>query len=151
MADVTGMPFTQSRGISDSYRWFAPELCNADGNLSPAADVFAFAMTVLELMTDAPPFRSVRRTPQVLVEMQRGARPGRPWVSVGSGSGVGGVGVGGVGGGGGPGGVVDEVERRKMAERGLDERMWMLLERCWVQDPLSRPTMVQVLMELPAQ
>lgn len=78
MEELTGMPFTQSRGISDSYRWFAPELCNADGNLSPAADIFAFAMTVLELMTDAPPFSHIKRTPQVLVEMQRGERPRRP-------------------------------------------------------------------------
>ena len=49
MEDLTGVPFTQSRGISDSYRWFAPELCSAPGILSTASDVFAYAMTVLEV------------------------------------------------------------------------------------------------------
>ena len=51
MEDLTGMPFTQSRGVSDSYRWFAPELCCAPGTLSPASDIFAFAMTVLEVFS----------------------------------------------------------------------------------------------------
>ncbi|KAH8119614.1 kinase-like protein [Phellopilus nigrolimitatus] len=49
MEDITGVPFTQSRGVSESYRWFAPELCSAPGILSPASDVFAFSMTVLEV------------------------------------------------------------------------------------------------------
>ena len=49
MEDLTGMPFTQSRGVSDSYRWFAPELCCSPGILSTASDVFAYAMTVLEV------------------------------------------------------------------------------------------------------
>lgn len=49
MEDLTGMPFTQSRGVSDSYRWFAPELCSAPGVLSCASDVFAFSMTALEV------------------------------------------------------------------------------------------------------
>ncbi|KAI5115920.1 hypothetical protein M0805_005351 [Coniferiporia weirii] len=78
MEEMTGMPFTQSRGISESYRWFAPELCSATGILSPAADVFAYGMTVLELMTDTYPFAHIKRTPQVLIEMQHGVRPIRP-------------------------------------------------------------------------
>lgn len=49
MEDLTGMPFTQSRGVSDSYRWFAPELCCAPGILSTASDVFAYGMTLLEV------------------------------------------------------------------------------------------------------
>lgn len=49
MEDITGMPFTQSRGVSDSYRWFAPELCCFPGVISTRSDVFAFAMTALEV------------------------------------------------------------------------------------------------------
>ena len=49
MEDLTGVPFTQTRGVSDSYRWFAPELCSSPGVLSPASDIFALAMTMLEV------------------------------------------------------------------------------------------------------
>lgn len=47
--DITDIPFTQSRGVSDSYRWFAPELCNGPCVLSTASDIYAFAMTILEV------------------------------------------------------------------------------------------------------
>jgi serine/threonine protein kinase len=49
LEDVTGTPFTQSKGISDSYRWFAPEICSHPGILSPQSDMFSFAMTILEV------------------------------------------------------------------------------------------------------
>lgn len=47
--DITGIPFTQSRGVSDSYRWFAPEVCVGQGALSLNADIYAYAMTALEV------------------------------------------------------------------------------------------------------
>jgi hypothetical protein len=47
--DITGIPFTQSRGVSDSYRWFAPEVCVGQGVLSLNSDIYAYAMTVLEV------------------------------------------------------------------------------------------------------
>jgi hypothetical protein len=47
--DITGVPFTQSQGISDSYRWFAPELCVGPGILSTSSDIYSFAMTALEV------------------------------------------------------------------------------------------------------
>jgi len=46
--DIAGTPFTQSLGVSDSYRWFAPEVCVGQGVLSSSSDVYMFAMTVLE-------------------------------------------------------------------------------------------------------
>ena len=49
MADITGEPFTQVRDVMDSYRWFAPELCTSEGALSCESDIYAFAMTVLEV------------------------------------------------------------------------------------------------------
>jgi len=78
LEDLTGTPFTQSRGISDSYRWFAPELCTHPGNLTTASDMFSFAMTILEIMTGEHPFATVKRTPEVLIRMQSGERPRRP-------------------------------------------------------------------------
>jgi hypothetical protein len=49
--DITGIPFTQSRGVSDSYRWFAPEVCVGQGALSISSDLYAFSMTILEVGT----------------------------------------------------------------------------------------------------
>lgn len=118
MEDLTGMPFTQSRGVSESYRWFAPELCSAPGVLSPASDVFAYSMTVLELMTGQPPFSHIKRTPEVLIKMQQGERPRRP-------------------------------ESPEIIERGLDDNLWDLLTRCWVEDPAARPSIHEVIAELP--
>jgi len=118
MEDMTGMPFTQSRGVSDSYRWFAPELCSAPGVLSVYSDVFSYAMTVLEVMTGEHPFSHIRRTPEVLIRMQQGERPRRP---------------------------VGDV----YVQRGLDDKLWNLLTRCWVSEPEQRPNIHQVLEELP--
>lgn len=78
LEDVTGTPFTQSKGISDSYRWFAPEICSAPGILSPQSDMFSFAMTVIEMVTGEAPYAEVRRTTEVLFNMQKGLRPARP-------------------------------------------------------------------------
>jgi len=78
LEDVTGTPFTQSKGISDSYRWFAPEICSAPGILSPQSDMFSFAMTVIEMITGEAPYAEVRRTTEVLFNMQKGLRPARP-------------------------------------------------------------------------
>ena len=48
--DVSGTPFTQSNVVADSYRYFAPEVCMGNGNLSTATDIYALAMTVLEVL-----------------------------------------------------------------------------------------------------
>jgi hypothetical protein len=47
--DITGVAFSQKNGISDSYRWLAPELCVDEGVLSTSSDVYAFGMTALEV------------------------------------------------------------------------------------------------------
>jgi hypothetical protein len=50
LEDISGeTPFTQSAGVSDSYRWFAPELCLSAGSLSIQSDIYSFGMTVLEV------------------------------------------------------------------------------------------------------
>jgi hypothetical protein len=43
------MPFTQSQNITESYRWFAPELCYGKVVMSTASDVYSFSMTVIEV------------------------------------------------------------------------------------------------------
>ncbi|TFK55856.1 kinase-like protein [Heliocybe sulcata] len=76
--DITGVPFTQSRGVSESYRWFAPELCMGQGIMSLQADIYAYGMTVLELLTHNQPFAYIKHTTEVVVEVARANRPRRP-------------------------------------------------------------------------
>lgn len=47
--DINGIPFTQSHGVVQSYRWFAPEVCVGQGSISFSSDIYAYAMTVLEV------------------------------------------------------------------------------------------------------
>ncbi|TDL26204.1 kinase-like protein [Rickenella mellea] len=121
MEDITGVPFTQSRGVSESYRWFAPELCCGPGIISTRSDIFSFGMTILELITGEQPFSNIRRTPEVLIKMQNKERPIRPY---------------------GPNAPM-------MAARGLDDNMWDLLNQCWTHEPENRPTIERILAQLP--
>ncbi|KIJ15246.1 hypothetical protein PAXINDRAFT_134116 [Paxillus involutus ATCC 200175] len=76
--DITGVAFTQSAGISNSQRWLAPELCFDKGKLTTAADVYAFGMTILQLMTHAMPWSTVRHTTQVIIQVASSKKPPRP-------------------------------------------------------------------------
>ncbi|KZP24577.1 kinase-like protein [Athelia psychrophila] len=76
--DITGVPFSQSNGVSDSYRWFAPELCIGPGSLSISSDVYAYAMTMLELLTNQQPYAYIKHTTEVVIKSAMGARPRRP-------------------------------------------------------------------------
>jgi len=78
LEDVTGVPFTQSKGVSESFRWFAPEMCQSPGIISTHTDVFAFAMTIIEIFTGAPPYDHIRMPTEVLIKMPSGERPRRP-------------------------------------------------------------------------
>lgn len=76
--DITGIPFTQSRGVADSYRWFAPEVCVGQGVLSTYSDIYAYGMTVLELLTHKQPYREIKHTTEVVIKSSCGAYPNRP-------------------------------------------------------------------------
>ncbi|KAF8520465.1 kinase-like protein [Hysterangium stoloniferum] len=78
LEDVTGVPFTQSKGVSESFRWFAPEMCQSPGIISTHTDVFAFAMTIIEIYTGSPPYDHIRMPTEVLIKMPGGERPKRP-------------------------------------------------------------------------
>ena len=139
MADLTEQPFTQSKGVSESYRWFAPELCSPPGMLSCQSDIFALAMTIIEvsmsftlrrcptesrswqIMTGQPPFSHIRRTPEVLIRSTQGERPLRP----------------------------SGLEADVIVKRGLDDNLWQLLTECWDQQPQKRPKIQEVLRRLP--
>ncbi|KAF7313656.1 TKL/TKL-ccin protein kinase [Mycena chlorophos] len=76
--DITGIPFSQSRGVSDSYRWFAPEVCIGQGALSLSSDIYAYGMTVLELFTHLQPFNEIKHTTEVVIRSSQGKQPTRP-------------------------------------------------------------------------
>ncbi|KAJ3745599.1 kinase-like domain-containing protein [Lentinula detonsa] len=76
--DITGIPFTQSRGVSDSYRWFAPEVCKGPGVLSARSDMYALGMTILELLTHQQPYQKIKHTTEVVIRREKGELPERP-------------------------------------------------------------------------
>ncbi|KAJ7861120.1 kinase-like domain-containing protein [Mycena olivaceomarginata] len=76
--NITGIPFSQSRGVSDSYRWFAPEVCLGQGVLSLRSDVYAYGMTVLEILTHEQPYNNIKHTTEVVIRSAKGEHPPRP-------------------------------------------------------------------------
>lgn len=76
--DVSGTPFTQSNVVADSYRYFAPEVCMGNGNLSTATDIYALAMTVLEILTHQQPYRKIKHHMHAAFSASKGEQPGRP-------------------------------------------------------------------------
>ncbi|KAF5345547.1 hypothetical protein D9758_012005 [Tetrapyrgos nigripes] len=76
LEDVTETPFTQSTAAANLCRWFAPEVYTGKGMISFASDIYSFAMTVLELLTHAPPYASIKHPQEVvLVKNQRDSPP----------------------------------------------------------------------------
>ncbi|KAG9126582.1 hypothetical protein FRC07_002890 [Ceratobasidium sp. 392] len=97
-----------------SSRWMAPELFEGDTNsysISPASDVWSFGMLSLEVLTSQPPYRQCRIDGQVIAKIIGRMLPERP-------------------------------ERTEdMYERGLSDKMWILMLQCWSWDPSFRPQM----------
>ncbi|KAF9789483.1 kinase-like domain-containing protein [Thelephora terrestris] len=58
-------------------RWTAPEILNEEGTYSKEADVFSFAMVMIEVYTGVAPFHQSNATAVVLAIM-KGTRPPRP-------------------------------------------------------------------------
>ncbi|KAJ7086680.1 kinase-like domain-containing protein [Mycena epipterygia] len=120
--DITGIPFSQSRGVSDSYRWFAPEVCIGQGVLSLSSDVYAYGMCCLEesfvLLTHEQPYNNIKHTTEVVIRSAKGEQPLRP-------------------------------TSPRVVERGLNDHLWSMLCCCWVNDPSQRPTIPQVLEMFP--
>ncbi|KAI6003789.1 kinase-like domain-containing protein [Pisolithus albus] len=75
--DLTGVAISESCGMLDSYRWAARELL-VSGKLTLKADVYAFGMTVLELLSHREPWSQVRFPFHVVSKVSNGERPPRP-------------------------------------------------------------------------
>ncbi|KDQ64697.1 hypothetical protein JAAARDRAFT_201996 [Jaapia argillacea MUCL 33604] len=77
VADVA-VPFSITSKFDASYRWFAPELTQGDGTFTVKADIYAWSMTVLELITHSHPWRDVKHTNAAAHKAANGERPPRP-------------------------------------------------------------------------
>ncbi|GLB33605.1 putative TKL TKL-ccin protein kinase [Lyophyllum shimeji] len=117
VTDISGIPFTQSHGAIQSYRWFAPEACVGEGRLSLRSDIYAYAMTVLEVMTHQQPWSHIRHATEVVIKASNGGLPLRP-------------------------------AQPRIVERGLDDKIWALLTKCWSTKWDERPTIEEVLQHL---
>lgn len=96
-----------------SLRWCPAIVLGESVKITMASDVYAFSMTVLELMTHEKPWASVRFGTHVFLMVCKGKTPPRP---------------------------TDPV----VAERGLDDALWALLEKCWCKNMHDRPTMKEI-------
>ncbi|KAL0063163.1 plasma membrane calcium [Marasmius tenuissimus] len=119
LADTTMMPTTSSGGIKGSTRWMAPEMFSfasgvdvkgdtkgnstKDSKKTPR-DIYAFACTVLEIMTGKPPFHHLIDAAVIFQVSVHHIRPERP------------------------------------SEGWCPDHIWDLVELCWGEDPLRRPT-----------
>ncbi|TRM59477.1 kinase-like domain-containing protein [Schizophyllum amplum] len=80
VASVTGEPASTTLTAGPGARWLAPELINCEVKWpTTECDVYSFAMTVLELLTEKKPFCEQKRDYAVIKDVIVGAkRPERP-------------------------------------------------------------------------
>lgn len=100
----------------ESYRHLAPELIKArsEGTAAcptPASDCYAFAMTILELVTSKKPFCECAQELEVTKLVGRGTRPGQP------------------------------CDQLALLPPDASNRLWELLGGMWAHDPKTRPAM----------
>ncbi|CAE6424761.1 unnamed protein product, partial [Rhizoctonia solani] len=123
-----------------TLRWMAPELQVTEGQgTTMPGDMFAFGMTMLELYTGLPPFSTVKNDIAVLLKYQKGERPLRPSQ---------------------PKSNVKhsnrnsaEARSRTPRNRGeprnvcvlMDDDTWNQVQKCWDQEPTSRPSANEML------
>ncbi|KAK2465787.1 hypothetical protein APHAL10511_002331 [Amanita phalloides] len=78
LAKLEGNQVTQTVGLSDAYRWSAPEMCMDPATVSTKSDIYSFGMTILELLTHEKPYADLKRGAQVIKKIDKGELPGRP-------------------------------------------------------------------------
>ncbi|KAG6831370.1 hypothetical protein H0H87_005300 [Tephrocybe sp. NHM501043] len=117
----TSLSSMSSKG--GSLRWQAPELFDMENDQavknSTFSDVYALGCVCYEVFTGNVPFHNVSRDATVMLQIQRGSRPSQPPES--------------------------SLAWRKW---GLTQAIWDLIQDCWKENPLSRPTTEEVLSRL---
>ena len=89
LTDVVGKMAMVVLTSTSAIRWYGPEFTKGD-DAAPtmATDVFAFGMSILELLTMKPPYSHLKRDLSVIQDLVQGLLPPRPeepeavpWVS----------------------------------------------------------------------
>jgi len=77
--DVVGRATLDILTTTSAIRWFAPELSNGEeAELTKHTDIFAFGMSILELLTLKPPYSHRKRDVVVMQDLQERRLPLRP-------------------------------------------------------------------------
>ncbi|KAG9122484.1 hypothetical protein FRC07_001106 [Ceratobasidium sp. 392] len=64
-------------GNNSEYRYMGPELLQDDPHVTFGTDIYAWAMTTLEILTDVPPFGEKAKGPRIITMIASGQRPKR--------------------------------------------------------------------------
>lgn len=64
-------------GDNSEYRYMGPELMQDDAHISYGTDIYAWAMTALEILTDVPPFGEKSKGPRIIQKVALGEKPDR--------------------------------------------------------------------------
>lgn len=79
LTDIVGEPVIIALTNASAVRWHAPELNQGDDTTpTMASDVFAFGMSVLELLTMKAPYSHLTRDVSVILDLSKGILPRRP-------------------------------------------------------------------------
>ncbi|KAG8732397.1 hypothetical protein FRC12_019287, partial [Ceratobasidium sp. 428] len=106
-----------SGNVSGSPRYLSPERWK--GVLNKASDVYAWAMTTLEIFSDLPPFGYINGVEIIYhLVVRENQRPDRPEPELG-------------------------------VQRGLTDDIWFLITKAWEKDPQQRPTFKQLTQMFP--
>lgn len=117
LQDITKTPMSTTLKDHDGVRWMAPEIVEGKSP-SKASDVYSFAMSVLEMLTEKAPLYELKRDIAIIRAMAKDGpiRPKRP--------------------------TEPEVVRW------LTNELWGLLELCWAKTDHARPTMEDLMRDL---
>ncbi|EEB91595.1 hypothetical protein MPER_10021, partial [Moniliophthora perniciosa FA553] len=81
-AYIPSEPTGPTRGyLVGSFRWLSPEVINQNtpnAAIETPRDIYAYACTILEIMTGEHPFAEIPLEPAVAVAVARGRRPAKP-------------------------------------------------------------------------
>ncbi|KAJ3994707.1 kinase-like domain-containing protein, partial [Lentinula boryana] len=83
-SDMWSTATTYHFNLMGALRWMAPECLNLESKDEydivphPSRDIYAFACTVVEIITRKPPFHTLRQDPAVILSLSKGERPPRP-------------------------------------------------------------------------
>ncbi|KAG9084355.1 hypothetical protein FRC06_004113, partial [Ceratobasidium sp. 370] len=104
------LQFTKTTSLGITHRYTAPEILKGDSRYSTKADIYAFAMLVLEIVTGRAPFADKSAIAIVYTVTIKRKIPGRQNLS------------------------------SLFHNKTLEDELWRLLTSCWAYKPNNRPS-----------